>query len=108
MTSSTRFATQTWQGVPAMAKDPYPTSAQLDALVLHMYKAGISYSEALREFKKQFVLTVLRELDWNETKAARALRMHRNTGSVAKEHQICLPAPASGRVYVVGGVRSSA
>jgi len=62
-----------------MAKDPYPTSAQLDALVLRMYRAGISYSEALREFKKQFVLTVLRDLNWNETKAARALRMHRNT-----------------------------
>lgn len=62
-----------------MAKDPYPTSAQLDALVLYMYRAGISYSEALREFKKQFILTVLRDLDWNETKAARALRMHRNT-----------------------------
>ena len=62
-----------------MAKDPYPTSAQLDALVLHMYRAGISYSEALREFKKQFILTVLRDLDWNETKAARVLRMHRNT-----------------------------
>jgi len=71
--------TQTRQGVPAMAKDPYPTSAQLDALVLHMYRAGISYSEAVREFKKQFVLTVLRDLDCNETKAARVLRMHRNT-----------------------------
>jgi Fis family transcriptional regulator, factor for inversion stimulation protein len=62
-----------------MARDPYPTSAQLEALVLQMYRAGISYSEALREFKKQFVLTVLRDLDWNKTKAARALRMHRNT-----------------------------
>ena len=62
-----------------MAKDPYPTSVQLDALVLRMYRAGISYSEALREFKKQFVLTVLCDLNWNETQAARALRMHRNT-----------------------------
>ena len=33
----------------------------------------------VREFKKQFVLTVLRDLDCNETKAARVLRMHRNT-----------------------------
>jgi Fis family transcriptional regulator, factor for inversion stimulation protein len=60
-------------------KDPYPTSAQLDALVLRMYRAGISYSDALREFKKQFILTVLRDLDWSETRSARALRMHRNT-----------------------------
>jgi Fis family transcriptional regulator len=72
------LATQTRQA-PAMAKDPYPTSAQLDALVFHMYRAGISYLEALREFKKQFILTVPRDLNWNETKAARALRMHRNT-----------------------------
>jgi len=36
-------------------------------------------SFTVREFKKQFVLTVLRDLDCNETKAARVLRMHRNT-----------------------------
>jgi Fis family transcriptional regulator, factor for inversion stimulation protein len=60
-------------------KQSYPTSAQFDAVVLEMYRAGISYSEALREFRRQFVLTVLRDLNWNETKAARALRMHRNT-----------------------------
>jgi Fis family transcriptional regulator len=62
-----------------VVKDPYPTSAQLDALVLHMYRAGMSYSEAVREFKKRFVLTVLRDLNWNQSKAAPALGIHRNT-----------------------------
>jgi DNA-binding NtrC family response regulator len=62
-----------------MAKDPYPTSAQLDDLALQMYRAGKAYAEAVREFKRQFVLTVLRDLNWNQSKAAQALRMHRNT-----------------------------
>jgi DNA-binding NtrC family response regulator len=57
----------------------YPTSAQLDALVHQMRKSGIVFSEAIRELKKQFILTALRDANWNETKAARALRMHRNT-----------------------------
>jgi Fis family transcriptional regulator, factor for inversion stimulation protein len=60
-------------------KQSYPTSAELDAVVLHMYQAGMSYAEAVREFRKQFVLTALREANWNVTKAAPALRMHRNT-----------------------------
>src|SRR5262249_43378050 len=57
----------------------YPTSAQLEALVRQMQKDGIPFSDAVREFKKQFVLTVLRDLNWNETKAARVLGIHRNT-----------------------------
>ena len=54
-------------------------SAALDELVLQMYRAGMAYSEAIREFKKQFVLTALRDTNWNESKAAPVLQMHRNT-----------------------------
>jgi DNA-binding NtrC family response regulator len=57
----------------------YPTSPQLDAMVHQMRKAGMVLSEAVREFRKRFVLTVLRDLNWNKTKTARALGMHRNT-----------------------------
>jgi Fis family transcriptional regulator, factor for inversion stimulation protein len=57
----------------------YPTSAQLDAVVHQMHKAGIVFSDAVQEFKKQFILTVLRDLHWNQIKAARALGIHRNT-----------------------------
>jgi Fis family transcriptional regulator, factor for inversion stimulation protein len=60
-------------------KQSYPTSAELDALARQMYQAGISYAEAVREFRRQFVLTALREANWNESKAAPVLRMHRNT-----------------------------
>lgn len=57
----------------------HPTSAALDALVLQMYRAGIAYRKAVRAFKKQFVLTALRDVNWKGSKAAPVLRMHRNT-----------------------------
>src|SRR5712692_2165191 len=60
-------------------KQTYATKAQLETLVLRMHRTGILYSEALGEFKKKFILVVLREVDWNKSKAARALGMHRST-----------------------------
>jgi len=53
--------------------------SQLESLVLQMYKSGILYSEAVREFKKRFILTVLQENQGNQCRAARQLGMHRNT-----------------------------
>jgi DNA-binding NtrC family response regulator len=52
---------------------------QLEALVKQMYSSNILYSEAVREFKKRFILTVLQENNGNQCKAARQLGMHRNT-----------------------------
>ena len=52
---------------------------QLEALILQMYKSNILYSEAVREFKKRFILTVLQENGGNQCRAARQLGMHRNT-----------------------------
>ncbi len=52
---------------------------QLEALILQMYKSNILYSEAVREFKKRFIVTVLEENKGNQCKAARQLGMHRNT-----------------------------
>ncbi len=52
---------------------------QLEALVMQMYKSNILYSEAVREFKKRFILTVLEENKGNQCRAARELGMHRNT-----------------------------
>ena len=60
-------------------KHTYATKAQLETLVLRMHRTGILYSEALEEFRKQFILVVLREVDWNKSKAGRALGMHRST-----------------------------
>ena len=52
---------------------------QLEALILQMHKSGILYSEAVREFKKRFIVAVLEENHGNQCKAARELNMHRNT-----------------------------
>jgi DNA-binding NtrC family response regulator len=52
---------------------------QLEALVQQMYKSNILYSEAVREFKKRFIATVLEENRGNQCRAARQLGMHRNT-----------------------------
>jgi DNA-binding NtrC family response regulator len=52
---------------------------QLEALVAQMYESGILYSEAVREFRKRFILTVLERHNGNQCKAARQLGMHRNT-----------------------------
>ena len=52
---------------------------QLEALIMQMYKGNILYSEAVREFKKRFILTVLHENNGNQCRAARELGMHRNT-----------------------------
>ena len=52
---------------------------QLEALVQQMHKSGILYTEAVREFKKRFLLTVLEQNGGNQCRAARELGMHRNT-----------------------------
>ena len=44
-----------------------------------MYQSNILYGEAVREFKKRFILTVLEQNKGNQCKAARELGMHRNT-----------------------------
>lgn len=52
---------------------------QLEALVAQMHSTGILYSEAVREFKKRFIINVLTENRGNGCKTARELGMHRNT-----------------------------
>ena len=53
--------------------------SELDALINQMHKGGILYVEAVREFRKAFIATVLRENNGNQSKTARELGMHRNT-----------------------------
>ena len=52
---------------------------ELDNLVTQMHAGGITYSEAVREFKKRFILEVLARHRGNQCKAATELGMHRNT-----------------------------
>jgi Fis family transcriptional regulator len=44
-----------------------------------MYKSGLRYPEAVREFRKGFILTVLKETNGNQVTAAGKLGIHRNS-----------------------------
>ena len=52
---------------------------ELQRLVLQMYRSGLRYSEAVREFQRSFLATVLREENTNQVRAAKRLGIHRNT-----------------------------
>ena len=53
--------------------------AQLENLVFEMYRTGMQLKEALREFQRGFILTVLKDQKGNQCRAADRLGMHRNT-----------------------------
>jgi len=44
-----------------------------------MHSAGISYNDAIRQFKRRYILEVLAHHKGNQCKAATELGMHRNT-----------------------------
>jgi Fis family transcriptional regulator len=52
---------------------------QLENVVFQMYRAGLRCSEAVREFQKAFILTVLKDQRGNQCRAAEKLGIHRNT-----------------------------
>ena len=52
---------------------------ELDSLVIQMHSTGIRYEEAVRHFKRQYLLQVLLAHRGNQCKAAEELGMHRNT-----------------------------
>ena len=52
---------------------------ELDSLVTQMHSGGITYEEAVREFKKRYLIEVLAHHRGNQCKAAKELGMHRNT-----------------------------
>lgn len=52
---------------------------QLDSLVAEMIAKGIRFTEARREFEKRFISQMLERHDGNLSRAAKELRIHRNT-----------------------------
>jgi len=52
---------------------------QLVSLVNLMVEQGIQYEDAVAEFEKWFIKRVLDDNSGNQTKAAEALGIHRNT-----------------------------
>ena len=52
---------------------------ELDNLVTQMHSTGVRYDDAVRQFKRQYLLEVLKAHRGNQCKAAEELGMHRNT-----------------------------
>jgi Fis family transcriptional regulator len=52
---------------------------QLESLVAEMIDKGILFSDARREFEKRFIQRVLQRHKGNLSKAAKDLKIHRNT-----------------------------
>lgn len=52
---------------------------KLDALIDEMITKGIRFPEARREFEKRFLAQVLEKENGNLSRAAKVLRIHRNT-----------------------------
>lgn len=53
--------------------------SRLEALVSEMVERGILFEDAVAEFEKYFILSVLKRTKGNLSKAADELRIHRNT-----------------------------
>lgn len=52
---------------------------ELDGLITQMHSAGVTYTEAVRQFKRRYIFEVLAHHKGNQCKAADELGMHRNT-----------------------------
>ncbi len=52
---------------------------RLQKLVDEMVDKGVQFEDAVHEFEKRFIATVLGQHDGSLTKAAEALGIHRNT-----------------------------
>lgn len=53
--------------------------SRLEALATEMVERGILFEDAVAEFEKHFILTVLKRTNGNLSKTAEQLRIHRNT-----------------------------
>ena len=56
-----------------------PLKRELDALVIQLHSAGVTYADSVKQFKRRYILEVLAHHKGNQCKAAEELGMHRNT-----------------------------
>jgi Fis family transcriptional regulator, factor for inversion stimulation protein len=52
---------------------------QLEALINQMIEKGVLYDDAIGEFQSRFIRVVMERTNGNQSKAAKALGIHRNT-----------------------------
>ncbi|MBI3932840.1 MAG: hypothetical protein HY317_05445 [Acidobacteria bacterium] len=71
------------------SKERHSVKQQLDSLVSEMVEKGILFTEARREFEKRFIARVLQRHKGNLSRAAKDLRIHRNTlGKKIEEYKL--------------------
>jgi len=61
------------------SEEKHEMKSRLEALVTEMVERGILFEDAVQEFEKHFILSVLKRTNGNLSKAAEELRIHRNT-----------------------------
>jgi Fis family transcriptional regulator, factor for inversion stimulation protein len=62
---------------------------ELDSLVAQMIDRGVLFTDARREFEKRFIARVLQRHRGNLSRAAKDLKMHRNTlGRKIEEYKL--------------------
>jgi len=54
-------------------------NGQIDRLVTHLVRQGVTLAQARRSFERQFVLAALRQNDGNISRSASHIGLHRNT-----------------------------
>jgi DNA-binding NtrC family response regulator len=70
-------------------EERHPVKQEMDSLISEMVEKGILFTEARREFEKRFIARVLQHHRGNVTKAAKMLRIHRNTlGKKIEEYKL--------------------
>ncbi len=52
---------------------------QLESLIALLVDRGVPFAVAHEEFEKKYIHHVLEQTQWNQSRAARLLSMHRNT-----------------------------
>ncbi len=86
---------------------------ELDNLVTQMHSTGVRYEDAVKQFKRQYLLEVLKANRGNQCKAADELGIHRNTLSrtmaelelEVAEVRAVLKRPVRSERLVQGGLR---
>ncbi len=64
---------------------------QLESLIAEMIEKGILFDDARKEFEKRFIARMLQRHRGNLSRAARDLRIHRNTlGRKIEEYKLQL------------------
>jgi len=80
---------------------------RLEALVTEMVERGILFQDAVEEFEKHFIFSVLQRTNGNVSKAADELHIHRNTLSKRLDKYYENGHPAGARPRLLKSNRAS-